>query len=95
MSEPIVIARSLEDALSDPDRLRVDMQAGVVIRITDMGYTIAPPNSAIFVGLDEDYDENEEMPSLQTDKTGVDMSYSFHQGDVRSMARASRSRSTH
>jgi hypothetical protein len=73
MSEPVVITRSFDDAVSGPERLREDMRAGVAIKLSDVGYTIAPNNAVIFVGaLDDDYDENEEMVSLRTDKTGVD-----------------------
>jgi hypothetical protein len=66
----IAVIRTFADTVSDPDRLRQDLEAGVVIELSDVGYTLAPSSAVIWVG--DDYDENEEMVSLRSDVTGVE-----------------------
>jgi hypothetical protein len=58
-----VITSSTSAIMSDPKRLVDDMRAGRIIRLPDLGYTIAP---------DAGWDEDADMVSLRKKDTGID-----------------------
>ena len=65
-----IIISSSDDLVADPKRLVREMRAGRVIRLADVGYTVAPSSDVVLIA--EDNDEAEDMVSLGRDLTGVD-----------------------
>jgi hypothetical protein len=69
----VVVPSSSAEIIADPKRLLDDMRAGRIIKLTDLGYMIAP--TADIVGLADALAEEElleEMVSYRKDVTGVD-----------------------
>jgi hypothetical protein len=69
----IVVSSSSKEIMANPGRLIEAMRAGSIIRISDLGYTVAP-TTAIAALADERAEEEllEEMVSYRKDVTGVE-----------------------
>ena len=65
-----IVRTSSSEIRADLDRLFRDIKAGHVIQLADVGYTIAPTDTLLFV--EDDDDEAADMASLRTATTGVD-----------------------
>ena len=66
-----VIPSSLAEIMADPQRFLEEMQRGSIIRLSDLGYMIAPTSEII--GLADEMAEEElleEMVSYRKDVTG-------------------------
>jgi len=68
----IAVSSSTTAIQEDFARFVRDMQAGRVIYISDVGYTVAPAGAVRLLADEDSEAEAEDMVSLRGDKTGVD-----------------------